>query len=267
MNNQPIYNTQQEAYFGSTRNKYSVPPAKDIETGHAIPVAAPVDSSSVSFAHFVNKTLNYVSMQIVLTMMISFWMYINRSDVIHAVSTNGLYLWGPIIMTFISLFGLFKSDRGSCWQTTWFWTFTVSCGCMIGISVLSYAPDVVMKAVATTGVIVIGINAYSYYCAKNDRNFDFLEPILGSGLIALILVGVLNIFIKSNLLGSIITLFGILIFVGFLLFDLNHLYTKNKDDEDYMADPMMSAVGIYLDIVNLFLYILDAYDKCQKNEC
>ena len=267
MNNQPIYNTQRTAYFPGNTNKYSVPPNKDLETGDAIPVATPVESSSVSFAHFVNKTLNYVSMQLALTTMITLWMYINRSEVIQAVSTNGLYLWGPIIMTFISLFGLFKSDRGSCWQTTWFWTFTVSCSCMIGISVLSYAPDIVMKAVATTGVIVIGINSYSYYSAKTGRNFDFLEPILGSALIALILVGVLNIFIKSNMLGSIITLFGILIFVGFLLFDLNKLYTENKDDPEYMNDPMLSAVGIYLDIVNLFLYILEAYDKCQKNEC
>ena len=247
--------------YATSTAKYSVPPAKDIETGVAESVSN--NSSSVSFAKFVNQTLNYVSMQLLCTTFITAWMYINRDDVIHSVSTNGTYLWGPIILTFISMFGLFKAEPNSSCQVTWFCIFTVSCSCMVGITVLSYAPDIVMKAVATTGVIVIGINAYSYHAAKTGRNFDFLEPILGASLLALLLVGILNIFIKSNMLGFIITICGIGIFVGFLLFDLNKLYTQNKDDEDYMANPMISAVGIYLDIVNLFLYILEAYKKCE----
>ena len=58
-----------------------------------------------------------------------------------------------------------------------------------------------------------------------------------------------NMFIKSEGLHLIITFAGIIIFTGFLVFDLNRLY--DKGDQDQMEDPMLAAVGIYLDIVNL----------------
>ena len=59
----------------------------------------------------------------------------------------------------------------------------------------------------------------------------------------------------------VISILGVGVFTILLIVDLNRLYDKEKD---FQEDPMLAAVSIYLDIVNLFLYLLEVYDKCTK---
>ena len=61
--------------------------------------------------------------------------------------------------------------------------------------------------------------------------------------------------------GLIICVMGVGIFTILLIVDLNRLYDKT---EDFQEDPMLAAVGIYLDIVNLFLYLLELYKHCDE---
>ena len=143
-----------------------------------------------------------------------------------------------------------------------FWVFTVSCSIMVATSVLQYSPQVVLKAVVTTMFIVWIVNGYSYWCVKNNKDLSFMEPFLGAGMCMLILIIIMNFFIQSTLIQSLITIFGVMIFTGFLLFDLNRLYDKGKE----IGDPMLAAVNIYLDIINLFIYLLELYNSCDEKQ-
>ena len=215
----------------------------------------PTETTSKTQAQFVHQVLNYVSAQLAITTIISALMYQNRDSVIQKLQADPGLVWFPVIVTFISLCCMYIK---SC-RKPMFWIFTVACSCMVGMSVLSYAPKIVFMAVITTMVIVWIINGYSYMCVRQNKDLSFLEPLLGSGLIMLIVVGILNYFIKSNLLDSLITIFGVMLFTGFLLFDLNRLYEQG--DQNNLDDPMLAAVNIYLDIINLFLYLLELYEE------
>ena len=208
-----------------------------------------------SHATFVNKVLNYVSIQLAITTLISSIMYQNRDSVIQKIQADPGLVWFPVVTSFISLCCMYFIT--SC-RKPMFWIFTVACSFMVGMSVLSYAPDIVFMAVITTMLIVWIVNGYSYMCARQNRDLSFLEPLLLTGLFMLIIIGILNYFIKSSLAHCLITLFGVIIFTGFLLFDLNRLYEKG--DRDLINEPMLAAVNIYLDIINLFLYLLELYE-------
>jgi len=217
-------------------------------------------TTSKTQAQFVHQVLNYVSAQLAITTLISALMYQNRNSVIQKLQADPGLVWFPVIVTFISLCCMYIE---SC-RKPMFWIFTVACSCMVGMSVLSYAPKIVFMAVITTMVIVWIVNGYSYMCARQNKDLSFLEPLLGSALIMLIVVGILNFFIKSNLLESLITIFGVMLFTGFLLFDLNRLYEQG--DQNNLDDPMLAAVNIYLDIINLFLYLLELYNEWFGDE-
>ena len=88
-----------------------------------------------------------------------------------------------------------------------------------------------------------------------------LGEIGSSMLLVLIVLGILQIFIRSSAFGLMICILGVGVFTILLIVDLNRLYDK---DEDFQEDPMLAAVGIYLDIVNLFLYLLELYNRCSK---
>ena len=214
-----------------------------------------------SRAEFINKVLNYVCGQLAITTIITMYMYFNREQVIEQAMNNKGIVWFPIILSFITLTLMFCDKEN---RKCWFWSFTLATSFMVGFSTLAYAPQIVAKAVITCMIITAAANSYSIYCVKTGKNLDFLESILGGLLLSLIVVGILNMFIKSEGLHLIITFAGIIIFTGFLVFDLNRLY--DKGDEDQMEDPMLAAVGIYLDIVNLFLYLLEAYRQCDGKD-
>ena len=209
-----------------------------------------------SRAYFVNKVLNYVSIQLAITAIIASLMYKNRESVIQSLRKDPGLVWFPVIVTFISLILMYMIK--SC-QKPMFWVFTVACSCMVGTTVLQYAPQTVFMAVITTMLIVWMVNGYSYWCVKRNKDLGFLEPLLGTGICMLIIVIILNAFIQSSLLHSLITIFGVILFTGFLLFDLNRLY--DNGDKDHLEDPMLAAVNIYLDIINLFVYLLELYDQ------
>ena len=73
-------------------------------------------------------------------------------------------------------------------------------------------------------------------------------------------VSFLQIFIQSSLLGFIIAFGGVVLFTLFLMYDLNRLYHK----DGYREDPLLAAIGIYLDIINLFLYMLELIRRFDK---
>ena len=74
------------------------------------------------------------------------------------------------------------------------------------------------------------------------------------------IIGVLVFHIAMYWLHQIICLFGILLFCGYLLFDVSNLV------HDYTPDDyILVAVNIYLDILNIFLYILACLSAGSNN--
>ena len=259
LKNDKVVEAQRSTYptYTPTQHGYDIESVRTVST---------YGNNSKTFTKFVAQTLNYVSMQLIFTMIICGIIFHHKDHVLNLISKNSSYFWLPIIFTFISLIGLHFSENNSFSQSLWFLFFTISCSFMVSLSVLQYSPNVVTKAVFTTGIIVMCINAYSHYAARQGIDFSYLGSALISCLFALIIIGLLNIFIKSDFLGLIVSFFGVLVFIGFLLFDLNRLYYKNQNNDEYFESPMIAAVGIYLDIINLFLYLLELYNKCEKGE-
>ena len=142
-----------------------------------------------------------------------------------------------------------------------FGIFTVTMSVMVAVSVLPYSPDIVIKAVITTFVLILAINQYSKYTARNGEKLDKLGEVGVSMLLVLIVLSILQIFIKSSVFGVVICVMGVGVFTILLIVDLNRLYDRK---EDFQEDPMLAAVSIYLDIINLFLYLLELYKKCEQ---
>ncbi|MCO7177183.1 Bax inhibitor-1 family protein [Sporolactobacillus kofuensis] len=111
-------------------------------------------------------------------------------------------------------------------------------------------------------VTTVSFGAIAVYAMVSKRDFSFLGGFLFVGLIALVLLQVFSIFIPvSSMTAQIYSGIGILIFVGYTLFDFNRLTVHGFTDEDI---PMI-VVSIYLDFVNLFLYILQFIGIGSKN--
>jgi FtsH-binding integral membrane protein len=203
-----------------------------------------------SMATYVSDVLYLVNQQLALTSFISIVMYINQKNIINTINNNPLLIWLPLVGTISFLIGL-HFNKDDFYRKIFFWGFTACISLTLGLTLLSYSPDIIIKAVLSTFIIVMGIYFYAKDAALKNKDFSNLGPALFGCLIGLIIASILQMFIQSSTFGFIITIAGIFIFIGLLMYDLNRLY-NNKYDEN----PLDAAINIYLDIINLFLYLL-----------
>ena len=79
------------------------------------------------------------------------------------------------------------------------------------------------------------------------------------GLFGLILAMVINIFLKSTGLDFAISAIGVLIFAGLTAWDtqrIKEMYSANDDGTIAGRKAVMGALALYLDFINLFLFLL-----------
>jgi modulator of FtsH protease len=123
-------------------------------------------------------------------------------------------------------------------------------GMAVGPVLAVYAkaqPSVLWQAAGATGAFVAGLGAYGY---ATRRDLSSWARTLFWALIALIVLGIVLIFVSIPHGNIIYAVLGLVIFGGFTIFDFNRLRRAN------MASAVPIAAGIFLDIFNVFLLML-----------
>ena len=110
---------------------------------------------------------------------------------------------------------------------------------------------------AATGILFGGMAAASLIF---KMELDSIRPLLFGGLIMLIIVGVLGMFLNLGAFNVMICYLGIAIFLGYTAYDTakirqNYEYYSQMGDSVILEKAsIFSALQLYLDFVNLFLY-------------
>lgn len=89
-------------------------------------------------------------------------------------------------------------------------------------------------------------------------DFSFLRGVLFVALMAMLAIGIIRIFVKFSRTTSIIyASCGVILFSFYLIYDFNRLALAQQKGDETWATAINIAIGIYLDLINLFLYILE----------
>lgn len=113
--------------------------------------------------------------------------------------------------------------------------------------------NIIFQAILGTAIAVF-LSAFIVF--TTDIDFSFLGMFLFISLIILIIMGLLNLFIfKSGLFSLVQAYIGAVIFTLYLLYDFNRLEALEGDDS--WSTAISISVSIYLDIINLFLDLLE----------
>lgn len=106
------------------------------------------------------------------------------------------------------------------------------------------------------------MSAYGYF-TKSD--LTKLGNILIMALIGLVIASLVNMFLKSEMLYWISSYAGVLIFVGLIAYDTQKLkklnVIGNEDTDEGKKEAIIGALILYLDFINLFLYLLRIFGK------
>lgn len=141
--------------------------------------------------------------------------------------------------------------------TMWFILFSIINGATLGWIFMAYNIASITKTFLITAG-TFGAMALIGYATKRD--LSRLGSILMMAVIGLIIAGVVNIFLKSSMMDLIVSAFGVLIFTGLTAWDTQNIKKQlslvGDINEQAQKVALIGALSLYLDFVNLFLYLL-----------
>ena len=165
----------------------------------------------------------------------------------------------PLGVVFYMSFGINKMSASKA-QTV-FWIFAA----LMGISLSSIFVVYTETSITRVFFITAGtFGAMSLYGYTTKRDLTKLGSFLMMGLIGIIIASLVNIFMKSSMMYFVISILGVLIFVGLTAYDtqkIKNMYAASDTGELMGKKAVMGALTLYLDFINLFIMLLRLFGQ------
>lgn len=187
------------------------------------------------------------------TFMISL-LYSSRAPmIIIAIAEIGLVLWLSA--------GINKLSASSARNI--FFVYSILNGLLCSSVLLVYTGESISKAFLSTAGMFGAMSIYGLY---TNRDLTSMGSFLRMGLFGLIIAMVINLFMRSSAMELYISIFGIIIFLGLTAYDTAKIKaiannSGSFDDDMTGKIAVIGALSLYLDFINLFLYLVRLFGK------
>ena len=223
---------------------------------------------------YMLKVYNYMASGVLLTGIISLLLF--KLSVVMAPDGsitgltslgNALYnsalMWivmlAPLGVVFYMSFGIRKMSASKAQGT--FWVFAALMGASLSSIFLVYTGASITRVFFITAGTFGAMSIYGY---TTKRDLTKLGSFLMMGLIGIIIASVVNIFMKSTMMYFVISILGVLIFVGLTAYDtqkIKNMYMVSDSSEIMGKKAVMGALTLYLDFINLFIMLLRLFGQ------
>ena len=174
-------------------------------------------------------------------------------------ASGGILAWiiklSPLAFILAMSFGLHKMSYTTLQMV--FWAFATVMGMSISTIFLIYTGESIAVTFFATAGAFAGLSLWGYTTKKDISGWG---SFLIMGVIGLIIASIVNWFLQSEAMAFVISGLGVLIFAGLTAWDTQRL----KNDYQYLRGTefmgkavIMGATSLYLDFVNMFLFLLN----------
>ena len=220
-------------------------------------------SMSAAFPVLMRKVYVWMTLALVITGVTAYGVA-TSPGLMMAIATNKLLFWGLIIAEFGLVLAISAAINklSLTTATMLFVLYSVINGATLSFIFAIYT----MSSIASVFFITAGtfaVMAFIGYTTKKD--LTSMGKILLMALIGIIIATVVNIFLKSTGLEMIVSYLGVLIFVGLTAYDsqkIQQMLLMAPDaGEGAQKLALLGALSLYLDFVNLFIYLLRIFGR------
>ena len=165
-----------------------------------------------------------------------------------------LALIAPLILVFA--FSWVVSSGTAKQVQMMFWAYSLLMGVSLTPAFLLYTQSSLVRVFLITAGSFGALSLYGY---TTKKDLSGMGSFLIMGLFGLIIASIVNIFVKSSGLDWALSFIGVGIFAGLTAFDsqkIRMIYSSADSNETLTKKALMGALSLYLDFINLFLYLL-----------
>jgi FtsH-binding integral membrane protein len=171
---------------------------------------------------------------------------------------SGPLMWlvalSPLAIVFAMSFGVNKFSTTTL--QAMFWGFAVLMGLSLSTIFLVYTGSSIAATFFATAGAFAGLSLFGY---TTKKDLSAMGTFLIMGVVGLLIAMVVNMFLKSTGLDLAISFLGVLIFAGLTAWDTQRLkasYAQLRGTEFAGKMVVMGALSLYLDFINMFLFLL-----------
>lgn len=163
--------------------------------------------------------------------------------------------FAPLILVFVMSARIDRMSKSA--MTGIFVLYSVLMGMSLSFIFWAYTSASIVKTFLVTAGM-FGVMAVAGFTTKTD--LTKFGHIMMMGLVGIIIATLVNFFTKSAAMDYVISMIGVLIFTGLTAYDVQKLKQigamSSADEESMSKMVLFGALSLYLDFINLFLYLL-----------
>lgn len=210
---------------------------------------------------FMQRVFSWMAVALAITAFVAYHFSSSEALMSSLLTQEGLTGLGWLVMLsplgFVlgMSFGFQRMSSGTL--TLIFGGFSIVMGMSLSFILLAFTASSIYQTFAVTAGM-FGTMAFVGYTTKTD--LSKFGSLLMMGLIGIILASVINMFLGSSTLEYIISFLGVVIFTGLTAYDTQKLKRMSAQLEEGSESAkkltIMGALTLYLDFINLFLFLL-----------
>lgn len=206
-------------------------------------------------AAFIRKVYAILLCQLIVTIgFICFFLFWEDAK-LYAMKHPGLF-YAALAVTFVTMIAMacFENARRKFpTNVILLSVFTLCEGYLLGAAASVYDADAVLMAAGITAVVCLAITIFAF---QTKYDFTMMGGFLFVALIVLLVFGFLTIFFHNRIVHLIYASLGALLFALYLVYDTQIMMGGGKQYSISPEEYIFAALNLYLDIINMFLYIL-----------
>jgi uncharacterized protein len=212
---------------------------------------------------YMLKVYNLMALGLLITGLASFgtWQLAVDNGQLTALGTalyasplRWVVMLAPLGMVFFLSYRINKMSVAAA-QTA-FWVYAGLMGLSLSSIFLVYTGQSIVQTFFVTAASFGALSLYGY---TTKRDLTAMGSFLIMGLFGLIIASVVNIFLASSALAFAVSVLGVLIFAGLTAYDtqkIKEMYFDGDDAAVMGRKAIMGALTLYLDFINLFMFML-----------
>jgi len=217
------------------------------------------DQSVTDSRTFVANVFSWMFFALAITAATA-WYFADSGMIKYLISSTGLNILGWIVMLaplgFVIALSAGIQRFSAITMTILFVLFSIIMGMSFSFILLAYTGSSIALTFVTTSVM-FGVMAVAGYTTKSD--LTKMGSLLFMALIGIIIAMVINAFMHSAQIDYIISIIGVIIFTGLTAYDVQKIKRIGEQATEAEMTKKLTIYGaltLYLDFINLFLFLL-----------
>ncbi|MBB3946453.1 hypothetical protein GGQ73_002406 [Rhizobium skierniewicense] len=217
---------------------------------------------------YMLKVYNLMALALVITGVASFATYTLAvtnpafAQLLYGSPLKWVVMFAPLGLVLFLSFRI-QNMSVSAAQAT-FWGYAALMGVSLSSIFLVYTGQSIVQTFFITAASFGALSLYGY---TTKKDLSGMGSFLIMGLFGLIIASIVNIFLQSSAMGFAISAIGVLIFAGLTAYDTQKIKEMYFDGDDVATagrKAIMGALTLYLDFINLFMFLLQFLGNRDK---